>query len=311
MGNNISWEANKWTGSTFNWLDTTGSGPVAGLVAKIDAWVSTVNGNASNATKQITKLKDNSNSGGTQNGFVYRFATNTSTYAYLGYWNTSTTNRAVYFGSTYTDNGTNDGLGTISGNGIQDTSLSFLTAPTNWDTAVISSTVNGQEFINILHSNGGGSNIYEDGVLIFKDNDGDWAVATCDSTTIFVGCYIDDAQSTGWQALNRQTGMSTLGISAVNGATGTNTILNTSVTALVGTIVFQYINDANYSSTQDTTPTDYKYFKQPANPYILYGGNTLFRYGYRLILNVADSSNRIFITPGTYNQWGILIDGTP
>ena len=217
-----------WDSVNYDWSDQTAGNALPEIVAEMDAWITAINGNASQTGKQVVRHRDGTNSTAANNyGFVIETPAQTTTGSlYTQFRTTATTNAVIYTGTGYTDDTSNNGYGTITSIVDQDTSLSFLitcTSQANFMTA--SSTVNGEEFFVIgwFMDN---STAYADFIGFVKDQDGEWMHCYCDSTD-YNGAYYDAVQPTpGWRTiLGRDTASSTNVLQTMTfyGSTGVNT----------------------------------------------------------------------------------------
>lgn len=203
----IKWQ--RWESGVYDWFGQTAADPVPSIEAELDAWIATVNGNASNSGRQITKMRGAADStGGNYCGIVLRFGANSNTeYAYFKYGCFNSTFRGHYLGTAYTDDTADGGYGNVSG-GPSDTSVSWYTSGQEASFLIISGTVDGQEYFIFGPSfTSNPQSAYSDGFAIIKGVSGEWSFESQDggpSCAFF--SYFDDTASTGWSTLARGTG---------------------------------------------------------------------------------------------------------
>lgn len=203
----IKWQ--RWESGVYDWFGQTAADPVPSIEAELDAWIATVNGNASNSGRQITKMRGAADStGGNYCGIVLRFGANSNTeHAYFKYGCFNSTSRKHYLGTAYTDDTADGGYGNVSG-GPSDTIVSWYTSGQEANFLIISGTVDGQEYFIFGPSFGSNPDYnYCDGFAIIKGVSGEWSFQSQDggpSAGFF--SYFNDAASTGWSTLSRNTG---------------------------------------------------------------------------------------------------------
>jgi hypothetical protein len=205
MAPTIKWQ--RWESASYDWFAKSTTDALPSLEAELDAWITAVNGNASNAGRSITKKRGAGDStGGNYAGLVISMGANNNTskgyfmYACLN----STTSKRLYFGDTYTDDASNGGYGTIY-RGYYDTSVSFVTSGQEANWLICSSTVDGQEYFTFGPTfNNKVDSSSQDGFVIFKASDGEWSVSSNDASTSHGHIhYWDDAGGTGWDNCGR------------------------------------------------------------------------------------------------------------
>ena len=207
MAPTIKWQ--RWDSSAYNWFGQTASDALPALEAELDAWITTVNGNASNTGRQITKERGYADStGGSYAGITLSFGANNNTakgYFFYGC-QAQTTSHRIYFGDTFVDDTSSGGYGTISG-GYVDSSISFVTSGQEANWVIITGTVDGQEYFTFGPTfNSKTDTAYQDGFAIIKMTDGEWSVMSGDGSTSQGHIhYWDDAGGTGWTNCARTT----------------------------------------------------------------------------------------------------------
>ena len=176
------------------------------LEAEVDAWIATVNGNASNTSRQLAKVKGylDANVGTTGNlkGFLFSAGANNNTeFGYLR-WLVSNSSNAVSHvtGTNFNDDGTSNngyGLLTTSTGGHTDSSL-FIRDGQDVDFIIAYDTTDGAEFYceGYNYANSGS---YDAGFAIWKAENGEWVFESNDGTSYNVLHYWTDGSGpTGW-----------------------------------------------------------------------------------------------------------------
>jgi len=207
MAPTIKWQ--RWDSASYNWFGTTATDALPSVEAELDAWITTVNGNASNVGRQVTKERGYADST-TANyaSLVISCGANSNTakgymsYGCLG----GTTAKKNYVGNAYTDDTSNGGYGTVSG-GPSDTSVSWYTSGQEANFLIVTGVVDGEEYFCFGPTIGATPNYsYMDGFFISKATDGEWFMVTGDGASASVRLathYWDDDYSTGWSTLTR------------------------------------------------------------------------------------------------------------
>lgn len=204
MAPTIKWQ--RWDSASYNWFGVTTSDALPALEAELDAWITAVNGNASNAGRSITKERGYASST-TVNyaGLVISAGANgNASKGYMSYYtHGSTSTRRVYLGDTYSNDTANGGYGTISG-GRSDTSVSWVTSGREASWLIVSDVTDGFEYFCFGPSIGTSTTTsYMNGFFIFKGTDGEWTLETGDSSNRYVVHYFDDAAGSGWDTPGR------------------------------------------------------------------------------------------------------------
>jgi hypothetical protein len=204
MAPTIKWQ--RWDSASYNWFGTAATDALPSLEAELDAWITAVNGNASNSGRQVTKERGYADST-TANyaGLVISCGANGNTdKGYMSYMTSGgTTSKRVVTGGTYVDDTSLGGYGTISG-GFFDTSISWYTSGQEANWMLVYGTTDGQEYFSFGPSFGvSPSTTYQDGFFIFKGTDGEWSMTSNDGSSQIHIHYWDDAISTGWSDCTR------------------------------------------------------------------------------------------------------------
>ena len=200
----IKWQ--RWDSASYDWFGTSATDALPSLEAELDAWITAVNGNASNSGRQVTKERGYADST-TANyaGLVLSCGANgNASKGYLSYGTYgSTSSKRIYSGDTFADDTSNGGYGTISG-GTSDTSVSWYTSGQEANWMLVYDTTDGQEFFSFGPTFGSTpSSTYQDGFFIFKCTDGEWSMVSNDGSSQVHVHYWDDAIGTGWSACGR------------------------------------------------------------------------------------------------------------
>jgi hypothetical protein len=187
----VTVEYQAWTSGNYNWLDkTTATSAPLQINDKLDAWVAAVNANASNTNKQITVRKDPGNSTSANFiGWVLELASNTSAAApfFLRLYSSTTTNLAFTASASWTDDGTNGGYGVAAGSTATDTSISWAASGVTAEFSIAQETADGVEFF-CLGWRLNNATAQSDQLVIFKDNNGEWATLFSDGGAE-AGCF--------------------------------------------------------------------------------------------------------------------------
>ena len=301
MAPTIKWQ--RWESGSYDWFGQTASDALPALEAELDAWITTVNSNASNTGRQITKERGYADStGGNYAGLVISMGANSNaSKAYLKYaCINSTTSRRIYLGDTFADNTSNGGYGTVSG-GYSDTSVSWITSgqAANW--VVTTGTVDGQEYFCFGPYFDSATNAnYQDGFVIFKATDGEWSAASGDGSTSTGHIhYWDDSAGTGWENCSR-------GASA---SAADSVIVSSSYTYRRYSIV---TNSSNTASSADVS-TDGTRVVYAASPDMFNaGGSASIAYTAtrRTMADLGDGDN-VYIMSGYFYGPSFLVDLRP
>lgn len=187
----VSVEYQLFSALNYNWKSTDAANAPLQIDAKLNSWITAVNANSVNASKQVTALRNPLSSTDTRVGWVIRFADGTQPGFMLHFasqiasGNSTSGARCQLFSiSGWTDDATNDGYGGISDLVSSDTSLGWYISGVSAEFIIASSTDPGQEFF-ILGWNMANSMSYRDVIAIFKDTNGNWAVVSDDGNLIF------------------------------------------------------------------------------------------------------------------------------
>ena len=188
-------EINRWSAAAVDWSDTSVGGQPYEQNEKIRTWITAVNANPSNTSRQLEMWKDetSSTSASSDMGFVIKvgYANNTNTY-YFG--NFGSANQwDVRLSTDWLDNGTNSGYGTNSSANYYntDSQARTLSGTADADLYVIYDTEDGKEFICWGWGSTGSST--EDWSMIYKTNFGEWMVLCNDGSFTNSITYDNDA----------------------------------------------------------------------------------------------------------------------
>lgn len=188
-------EVNRWSAAAVDWSDISIGGQPYEQNEKIRAWITAVNANPSNASRQLELWKDENTSTSTSSdmGFVLRagYANNTN-YFYMGNYGTSA-GWSLRLSNAWNDNGSESGYGTnaTSGFHIIDSQSRQLNGTQDADLYMVYDTEDGKEFI--FWGWGSGSSPYEDWCGIIKTNHGEWMFLANDANTLNTITYDADA----------------------------------------------------------------------------------------------------------------------
>ena len=295
MAPTIKWQ--RWDSASYDWTGTAATDALPSVEAELDAWITAVNGNASNTGRQITKERGYADSTtANYHGLVVSAgANNNAAKGYLGFgtYGSATTKR-LYAGDTYADDTTNGGYGTISG-GTSDTSVSWYSSGQEANFLIISDTTDGQEFFLWGVSMPATPNTaYSDGFFIMKCADGEWSMFANDASTYVHTHYFDDAAGTGWDNCGRNTTM--------DSSTNPDAYFYNR---------FDLIPSGG-ADVADTTTEGIRYV-YAANPNLLQRSNvsTYYFTGNRRVLTTLGDGQNVYIVTSAYYGPSVLIDLRP
>lgn len=183
--------------TTWDWGQDPGTGPNAECTALMSAWITAINANASQSGKQVSLLRDYSDStSANYGGFVIAtpmMLTADTVYHQLYTW--TATNSYYYVGTGFTDNTSNGGYGGVTSIIDSHTNVSGFKSAVTSTCAIITatSTVDGEEFF-LYAWNQENSTSYNGFFLLTKDNNGEWA-SMCQLGSIIRGCARDTIQN--------------------------------------------------------------------------------------------------------------------
>lgn len=186
-----------WDSASYNWFDnTTPTAATQQINDKLSAWITAVNANPSNSSKQVTILKGPADSASsTYFGWALSFdSPSIGAPFYTRFHTNSATNFYVVFGSGWNDDGAQGGYGGVSAPNVTDSGNSFLVSGVEAEFVVASDTADGQEFF-CLGWRQNNSTSYSDAILFFKDNNGEWVGVFTDNT-VATGTYYMPSHAT-------------------------------------------------------------------------------------------------------------------
>jgi len=292
MAPTIKWQ--RWDSASYNWAGTAATDALPSLEAELDAWITAVNGNASNTGRQITKERGYADSTtANYHGLVISAGANNNTAkGYLGFgtYGTATTKK-LYAGDTYADNTTNGGYGTISG-GVIDTTVSWYSSGQEANFLIIYDTTDGEEFFLFGPSMPANPTTnYSEGFYIMKCTDGEWSMFANDGSVYVHTHYWNDALSTGWDNCAR------------------NTTADTSTNA--GTYGYGRF-DLNPQSGLDIADpaTQGRIDVYAANPNLIQrsASSTYYYTGNRRVLTTLGTGQDVYVVTSAYYGPSVLID---
>lgn len=188
-------EVKRWSASEVDWSDIVVGGQPYEQNEKLRGWITAVNANPSNASRQLEMFKDENTSTNTSTdvGFVIKlgYANNTNSFYFGNYGNT--TSWDLRMSDTWLDNGGSSGYGANSTTGyyISDTQSRGLSGSADADLYMIYDTEDGKEFI--CWGWGSTSANSEDWSMIYKTNRGEWMVLSNDGAITNSITYDNDA----------------------------------------------------------------------------------------------------------------------
>lgn len=293
MAPTIRWQ--RWESGAYNWFGQTASDALPSMESELDAWITTVNGNASNTGRQLTKMRGYASStGGNYAGILIRAGANGNTaYGYFRYTClNSTTVKNVQMGDTFTDDTSNGGYGTLTG-GPFDSSVSWVTSASSADWLIVTGTVDGQEYFIFGPSFGTPNTANQDGFAIIKGLHGEWVFITADggSTVIQAYSYFNDAVSTGWDSLSR------------------GTTANSTVTTASSSTYGRYSLSANGGGLPGLTGG--RVYAASPDLYEPNAASTYYYTGYRRVLTDIDAGGQVYMLNTYFYGPTVLVDVRP
>lgn len=207
MAPTVKWQ--RWDSGTYNYLDNTSAGVMAAIEGELDTWISACNLNASNTGRQLTRVSTYSEGSGTLMGLVVKMQANNNTVeGYMSLLMSGASSRKFHVSTGFTDDTGNGGFGTPTGIVAQDTSMSWTSSGVEANFLIVYDSTDGQEFFCVTQKLGTSTN-YQDGVLMFKTTEGEWAAATSDGGTHYCGHY--SASSNQFQNVGGASSSTTCG----------------------------------------------------------------------------------------------------
>ena len=194
----------RWSSAVYDLSDQTATGPMGQMDTVFKAWVSAVNAHASNSSKQITVLKDYTDSSGASYiGHVFSFESGGQT-AYVRdtrRLTTSSNARSIYVIDNWTDDGSLDGYGSMSTSSTPNARINDLHTHeytgVDADFYLAYDSTEGEEFFCWGQKTGTGINT-QGTVCIFKDQHGEWIIwVVFNSDETFVYGYDPDRGTWG------------------------------------------------------------------------------------------------------------------
>ena len=186
----VTVEYQAWDSASYDWLDnSTSTAAPQQINDKLSAWITAVNANASNTTKQITIEKGPADSTSTNYvGWVLKLdSASTSSPFYALFYSTSTTGGIFGCSDTWTGDGTNGGYGAASGL-TSTSSFSYKTSGVAAEFTIGTETTDGEEFF-VFGYKTDASTTFQGVWVIFKDSAGEWAYFNRFSSAAERGCY--------------------------------------------------------------------------------------------------------------------------
>lgn len=183
----VTLEYQAWTSSTYNWLDrTTATSAPVQIDAKLRAWITAVNANPSNASRQITIEKGLSDGTGNFCGWTIKVGGTAAATTYIGFFTNTASAAFIAVYQTWVTGAANGGYGTFSGSTVGSTSNSFTTSANAAEFIVSTETADAEEFFCLGYKTNASSGQTGAGVLlIFKDTAGEWSVVLENSGSTF------------------------------------------------------------------------------------------------------------------------------
>ena len=195
----IKWQ--RFEAAAYDWAGETATDALPQIEAELDAWITAVNGNASNTGRQVTKEKGYADAveSTSYKGFTISCGANSNTEKGSMIYMALNTLKRCWVGQWTDDGVSNNGYGSIStsGGGYGDTSIGWVGVNVNIDFIIMTDTTDGKEFF-ILGLNYANSTTME-GFAIWKAENGEWVMEFNDASNGGVLHYWTDATGpTGW-----------------------------------------------------------------------------------------------------------------
>ena len=290
----IKWQ--RWDSASYDWNGHGATDPVAAIEEVLDDWITGVNANASNVGRQVTKMRTYTDFSGNYNGQVVRFGANNNTdYGYFRHGTRGGTSFSFYMGDSYTDDTSNGGFGSVStsNGGSSESSVPAKTSGQEASFLLCYDTTDEKEFFTFgPYYPSNYTYQYSNGWTFFKTTKGEWAMVANDYTTRRCYTYHDDALSTGWGNLSR------------------NTQSNESIGYLNSTSSYygRFIAYNGETGTATATLSDY-YTVVAANEGLLYpAGGTSTLTGKRYVNTTEDPDRGIYLLTPYYNGPTIYVN---
>ena len=270
----VTVEYQAWDSATYNWLDNSSSTAAPQQINdKLSAWITAVNANASNTSKQLTIEKGPADSTSANFvGWVIKLDSSTSLSPfYFAVYTLSSGVLGMYSYETWTNSTSNGGYGTLSGSS-SGASVNFRTSAIAAEFTVATETANGQEFFALGYKTDPSSSNYQGFFVLFKDTTGEWASYNGGSNNY--GTLYASANPTPARAY------------------GVRPIDFTSLTTVLSPLVF------SNSGTLPSAGQSFTLLAQPASPSLLSSLSTSVGFSFNRYAVLADGTTCIAIGYG-------------
>jgi hypothetical protein len=200
-----------YTSASYNWDSASAGQPNKDVVDELKAWVTTINGNASQTTKQVVVLRDEASSTTTNyRGWVVELPQTGTDTLYTSFHTNNATNARFYTGTGFTDDTSNGGYGTVTSTIETDTGIGWqTTAGVDVHFGIAYGTVDGEEFFFVGWDLGTDS-AYSDMWGIFKTTEGYWAAVGWDGGSAVKGASYGGVSTEDYIHLNSGAGVNTV-----------------------------------------------------------------------------------------------------
>ena len=292
----IKWQ--RWDSASYNWFGTGATDALPTLEAELDAWITTVNANASNVGRQITKERGYADST-TANYAALVLSAGANGNASKGYlqWGciNSTYSKRSYAGPTFADNTTNGGYGTVSG-GHSNTNIGWVTSGQEANWLIVYDVTDGEEYFAFGPAFDSNDTGVQECFSIVKCTDGEWSLVANDSTSFSHMHYWDDGGTfVGWSNCTRGTAMTA---SDAVGLQGNYSVKRWSMKA----------DTSGADSNIDSPPSVYA-----ANALLVEPSNSSSYYytGFRRLLTDIGTGGNVYILNTAFYGPSVLMDLRP
>lgn len=292
----IKWQ--RWDSASYDWFGQAATDALPGLEAELDAWITAVNGNASNVGRSITKERGYADST-TANYAALVISGGGNGNAAKGYLSFgcygSTSTKRIFTGDTFTDDTSNGGYGAVSGGGA-DTNVGWRTSGEEANWLIMYDTADGEEFFVFGPTFNAASTSLDEGFAIVKCSDGEWSLASNDGTSHLHTHYWDDGGAfVGWSNCSR-------------GSAVTATDAPFTQTSYTVSRWGMYPSSSSAASNVDSPSTVYAANSALVQPSSV---SSYYYTGYRRVLTTVGDGTNVYVLSGYYYGPALFVDLRP